>query len=154
MQSRAATPLIAAELTRRPAGVDAPEALGGREGSPGLHLRQKPPVARRDCTSVGRPHGTFGELGRRATAGSAGGEDLVFVFIPSLAALLTHCERTAGAPLGEAEVCSIRDNAVGMLMQRAEAEAMAQSRGYADLDPHNCWAEWQELRNSSMGGFP
>jgi hypothetical protein len=72
----------------------------------------------------------------------------VFVFIPSLAALLTHCERTVGAPLGEAEVCSIRDNAVGMLMQTVEAEAMAQSRGYADLDPHNCWAEWQELRNS------
>lgn len=27
------------------------------------------------------------------------------------------------------------------------ADAMAAARGYADIDPEHCWAEWQQVRD-------
>ncbi len=78
-------------------------------------------------------------------------EDLVPTFIPPLIAILTASEQERGAPLTEDEVVEIRDNAVAMMMPRSMGDAMAASRGYADLDPENVWAEWQ-LRRTEVDG--
>ncbi len=73
-------------------------------------------------------------------------EDLVPVFIPPLATVLAHHEREKGAPLTEDEVIIIRGKSVVMMMRRSIAEQMAQERGWRDIDPQNCWQDWQQTR--------
>jgi len=73
-------------------------------------------------------------------------QDLVPVFMPPLATVLAHHEREKGAPLTEAEVIAIRGRSVVMMMRRSIAEQMAQKRGWRDIDPHNCWHEWQQAK--------
>lgn len=65
--------------------------------------------------------------------------------MPQLAALLLHAEDKKGSPLTEAEVLSIRDGAVCMMMQRKHAEALWEQRG-RDVDPENAWYDFQMLR--------
>ena len=77
-------------------------------------------------------------------------EQLVLVPIPALVALLVHHERENGEPLTQAEVESIRDNAVCMTMPLSAARKMAEQRGYDDIDPENCWQEWVALRDSLL----
>jgi hypothetical protein len=72
-------------------------------------------------------------------------EKLVPVFIPALGAVLLAAEDTKGTPLGEAEVLSIRDEASIIMMEPEDAAKMVESRGY-DIDPENCWYDWQMLR--------
>jgi hypothetical protein len=71
---------------------------------------------------------------------------LVPVFIPSLAALLLNAERGKGAALTETEVLDIRDRGVCMMMPVEQRDQLTGSRGYRDIDPENCWAEWLALR--------
>lgn len=73
-------------------------------------------------------------------------DDLVLEFSPPLIALLQAAERSKGGPLTEEEVLDVRDNATCIRVQRSLAEAMAQQRGYADLDPEQCWEQWQAVR--------
>jgi hypothetical protein len=73
-------------------------------------------------------------------------EKLVPVFMPTLTHWLTHREREKGAPLTEQEVLEIRDSALVMMVRESVAEEMAQERGYRDIDPQNCWLEWQQMR--------
>jgi hypothetical protein len=73
-------------------------------------------------------------------------EPLIPVFMPTLAALLMNREQEKGAPLTEAEVLEIRDTAIVMMMPESQADAMNDARGYLDIDPENCWQEWQQLR--------
>lgn len=73
---------------------------------------------------------------------------LEIVFIPALAPLLVRAEKLKGAPLSEAEVLRIRDDAACVVVPPAQKEALEQKRGYRDLDPENCWAEWGELRRT------
>jgi hypothetical protein len=75
-----------------------------------------------------------------------GEEDLVPVFMPPLTTVLATHEREKGAPLTEQEVISIRGKSVVMMMRRSIAEQMASKRGWRDIDPHNCWQEWQQTR--------
>lgn len=72
--------------------------------------------------------------------------DLVPVFIPALSALLLAAEDKKGSALTRDEVIDLRDNATVIMMTRVHAEAMSEQRGYADLDPENCWYDWQMLR--------
>lgn len=72
--------------------------------------------------------------------------DVVSVFIPSLGAILLNAEDKKGSPLEEPEVLKIRDDAPCITMERSDAEAMNESRGYKDIDPENCWYDWQMLR--------
>lgn len=65
--------------------------------------------------------------------------------IPSLAALLLRAEELKGSPLSEAEVLRIRDGANVTVIPDA-GETLEKSRGYRDIDPTNCWEEWQTLR--------
>jgi hypothetical protein len=74
--------------------------------------------------------------------------ELVPVFIPTLANLLFNLEKQKGSPLTESEVVAVRDKAVVIALSRAHADELTKRRGYADLDPENCWAEWLLLRHS------
>jgi hypothetical protein len=80
-----------------------------------------------------------------------GDEQLVPVFIPSLAALLLNAERGKGAPLTESEALEIRDQGVCMMMPVEHRDQLTDSRGYQDVDPENCWAEWVALRETFNG---
>jgi hypothetical protein len=67
---------------------------------------------------------------------------LVPVFVPSLASLLMKAESESPHPLTREQVLAIRDAAMVMMLPREVAEL----RGYDDLDPEECWEEWQRLR--------
>jgi hypothetical protein len=77
--------------------------------------------------------------------------DLVPVFIPSLAALLAQAEATKGERLTEAAVVRLRDEAICMMMTREDAAKLSDSRGYRDVEPGNCWADWHRLRVQLTG---
>lgn len=77
-------------------------------------------------------------------------DDLVPVFIPALAVLLLNQERAKGAPLTQSEVEEIRDRSVVMQMAPERARAMAEERGYEDLDPERAWEEWRRVRHQLL----
>jgi hypothetical protein len=76
---------------------------------------------------------------------------LVPVFIPALAPLLVRAEQLKGSPLTEDEVLRVRDAANCVMMPPESARQLAESRGYQDIDPENCWEEWQQLRAELPG---
>jgi uncharacterized protein YegJ (DUF2314 family) len=76
-------------------------------------------------------------------------ERLVPVFMPALGPLLIHAEDLKGEPLSHDEVLRIRDEAVCIMMKAEDASQLAESRGYRDIDPENCWFDWQHLRRES-----
>ncbi|GGS35694.1 MULTISPECIES: hypothetical protein [Actinokineospora] len=78
-------------------------------------------------------------------------DDLVIEFSPPLIALLLAAERSKGGPLTEEEVLAIRDGATCIRSPRSLAEAMAERRGYPDLDPELCWEQWQAVRTELVG---
>jgi hypothetical protein len=75
-------------------------------------------------------------------------EHLVPVFIPPLANMLWHQEKSKGSPLVEAEVIAIRDRSVAMMMRSSRAQKMEEARGYRDIRPESCWLEWREMRRA------
>ena len=73
-------------------------------------------------------------------------EKLVIFPIPSLVSTLLRKEREKGEPLLKSEVLSIRDSASCKALTREQANCVEQERGYADIDPENCWEEWKQAR--------
>lgn len=73
-------------------------------------------------------------------------EELLIVHVPALVAVLLDREKEKGAPLTQAEVLSIRDNASCIAMPRFAQMQVEQGRGNADIDPENAWREWQVAR--------
>ena len=73
-------------------------------------------------------------------------ERLVPVFMPALGALLIHAEDLKREPLSYDEVIRIRDKAACIMMRTEHARKLEESRGYRDIDPENCWFDWQHLR--------
>ena len=73
-------------------------------------------------------------------------EKLVLVFIPSLASVLLRAEQEKGSPLTEQDTLAIRDKAVCVAFPEDKVPASEEARGYPDIDPEDCWAEWQRLR--------
>lgn len=69
-----------------------------------------------------------------------------YLFIPSLAAILTAAEEKEGRPLTEHEVLGIRDKAPSMVAPNDVVLKMNESRQYQDIDPRAVWTEWQKLR--------
>ena len=80
-------------------------------------------------------------------------DDLVPVFMPALVLLLVHAEDKKGEPLTKDEVYSIRDSGACIMMDAGDARKMDDSRGYRDIDPENCWHDWQMARRD-MGRKP
>lgn len=72
--------------------------------------------------------------------------DLIPVFMPALSAVLISSEDDKEEPLNRDEVLELRDGAACMMMELSVAKQLTESRGYTDLDPDNCWYEWQLLR--------
>ncbi len=75
-------------------------------------------------------------------------ESLVPVFMPPLVTVLEQRERQKGSPLVKEEVIAICGKSVVMMMRSSIADQMAQKRGYRDIDPQNCWQEWQRSRET------
>lgn len=73
-------------------------------------------------------------------------EELIPFFMPALSATLLSAEDKKGEPLTYEEVIHIRDNAPCIMMQVEHAQKITASRGYDDIDPENCWYDWQQLR--------
>ena len=73
-------------------------------------------------------------------------EQLVPVFVPALSATLLSAEDKKGEPLTHDEVIHIRDKSPCIMMAIGDARKMDDSRGYRDIDPENCWYDWQHLR--------
>lgn len=69
------------------------------------------------------------------------------VFVPPLITLLLSKEKEKGSPLTEEEVLYIRDNATAIAVDNDVAVSMAESRGYHDITPENCWEAWCEFRH-------
>ncbi|QDU25181.1 hypothetical protein ETAA8_02430 [Anatilimnocola aggregata] len=80
-------------------------------------------------------------------------DDLVPVFMPALVVLLVHAEDKKGTPLTRDEVHAIRDSGACIMMEADDARKMDDSRGYRDIDPENCWHDWQMARRD-MGRKP
>ena len=72
---------------------------------------------------------------------------LEIIFMPALLYSLRFKESEKGSSLTEEEVLEIRDKAIGMTIASSRLRKMEKSRGYKDIDPGNCWAEWNEYKN-------
>jgi hypothetical protein len=73
-------------------------------------------------------------------------EALVITFVPALVDLLQVFEREKGMPLTEEEVLKVRGSAPAIMLPMSDWVALTTERGYADIDPENCWQEWQAVR--------
>lgn len=70
---------------------------------------------------------------------------MIVLFIPSLISLLVSKAEEKGSPLTEEEVLAIRDNATAIVTDAEGVLAMAERRGYQDIDPEHCWEEWLDF---------
>ncbi len=71
---------------------------------------------------------------------------VVPMFMPALAHLLREAERVKGSPLTRAEVLAVRDKGACVMLRATAALELEDKRGFRDIDPENCWEEWQSLR--------
>jgi accessory colonization factor AcfC len=67
--------------------------------------------------------------------------------MPTLLSLLKFHESSKGSKLTEEEVLEIRDNAVVMTVSSSTLRKIEEDRGYKDIDPNNCWVEWNKCIN-------
>ncbi|MBD8250886.1 hypothetical protein SOM24_02685 [Pantoea agglomerans] len=70
---------------------------------------------------------------------------MIVLFIPSLISLLVSKAEEKGSPLTEEEVLDIRDNATAIVTDAEGVLALAERRGYQDIDPEHCWEEWLDF---------
>ena len=78
-------------------------------------------------------------------------DDLVPLFIPSLAVLLAEAAKKKGDRLTEPEVARIRDGGTVIMTPTKEARELEVSRGYRDVDPEDAWRDWHRLRVEMTG---
>ena len=78
-------------------------------------------------------------------------QQLVPVFMPPLAVMLARAEELKGSPLTEDAVVRLRDKAVCIMLKVGDAEKLTETRGYRDVNPENCWADWHRLRVQMTG---
>ncbi|MBL8625738.1 MAG: hypothetical protein JNK64_30780 [Myxococcales bacterium] len=92
-------------------------------------------------------HNPYG-VWRLGPAGGVGRgvSELVPVFVPALAAVLTALEAQHGQPLTEAQVLEARDRGACIMMSPRDAQRLERSRGYVDLEPELAWEQWQLVR--------
>jgi hypothetical protein len=92
----------------------------------------------------------FGWFKKRPPAEPAPAEPMVIVFLNPLAMLLAGRERQKGAPLTEAEVLAVRDDAACTQMTVSQAvkfyTALDAQMPIPRLDPDRIWEEWQAVR--------
>jgi hypothetical protein len=81
-------------------------------------------------------------------------EKLLLYPMPSLVATLLNRENAKGCPLTEEEVINIRDSCPSVAVPPEVAEKIDEERGYKDINPENCWEEWQKARKALMKNEP
>lgn len=95
----------------------------------------------------------FGWLKKRSRVADRSDEPTVTVFLNPLVMLLAGRERQKGAPLTEAEVLAVRDQAQCIQMTREQAEMVYASLDaqmpIPRLDPERIWEQWQEVREQN-----
>lgn len=77
-------------------------------------------------------------------------EKLVIYPMPSLVSTLLNREQAKGSPLTEAEVVQIRNGCPAATIPLEVAQKIDEERGYKDIDPEDCWAQWQTVRLELM----
>jgi uncharacterized protein YegJ (DUF2314 family) len=70
------------------------------------------------------------------------------VFMPPLSQVLINAENKKGAPLSLNEVLSIKNSAVVVIIKQGLHQAIPGDQNEHDIDPENCWHDWQILRQS------
>lgn len=72
-------------------------------------------------------------------------KELIPLFMPSLASVLINAEDEKGEPLSPDEVIRVRNNSSCIMVSQSRFKKMERERG-PDIDPENCWYEFQLLR--------
>ncbi|MFT3709999.1 MAG: hypothetical protein QM817_20395 [Archangium sp.] len=94
-------------------------------------------------------HNPFGVWRLGAAAERSGFEPRKpMVFMPSLAAMLTAAESKKKSALTQKEVLALRDGAVCMAMEPADAQRHERARGYFDFEPELIWEQWSAYRTA------
>lgn len=78
-------------------------------------------------------------------------EQLTANFVPLLGQMLALGEEQKGSRLTEKEVIAIRDKAPCIMVPSEVARALEEKRGFRDVNPENCWADWNQLRVEFTG---
>lgn len=77
---------------------------------------------------------------------SAPEQPLIIYPIPSLVSTLLSSEQAKGSPLTEEEVIEIRNGCKAVALPADVAAKIDAERGYKDIDPEQCWEQWQVAR--------
>ena len=85
--------------------------------------------------------GSYAELAPRPNP-----ENFTIGFFPSLVSNLMEAEDKKGSALTQAEVLAIRDGSAVAVVPE-DRDFLEKAQGYRDIDPSNCWEEWQEQRD-------
>lgn len=78
-------------------------------------------------------------------------EQLIANFVPLLVQMLALGEEQKGSHLTEREVIAIRDKAPCIMVPSEVAKELEEKRGFRDVNPENCWADWNQLRVEFTG---
>jgi len=70
------------------------------------------------------------------------------VFMPPLSQVLINAENKKGHPLSLNEVLSIKNSAVVIIIKKGLQQELPGDQDEHDIDPENCWHDWQILRRS------
>ena len=88
------------------------------------------------------------ELGPKPHSAMSDSNNLMIYPMPSLVATLLNREKAKGSPLTEAEVLEIRDSCPSVAVPIDVAVKIDAERGYKDIDPEQCWEQWQVARKN------
>ncbi len=85
--------------------------------------------------------GGYAELASRPNP-----ESFTIGFFPSLVSNLMAAEEKKGSALTQSEVLAVRDRSAAAVVPE-DRDFLEEVQGYRDIDPNNCWEEWQEQRD-------
>ena len=81
-------------------------------------------------------------------------DPVIPVFMPALVILLRDAERIKKRPLKKREVLKIRNKGIVVMIRTSRARGLAETRGFEDIDPRNCWEEWCQFRERMFDAEP
>lgn len=76
-------------------------------------------------------------------------DNFTIAFMPSLVSNLMAGEAKKGQKLTESEVLEIRDRSAVVVVPGDRA-FLEEAQGYRDVNPENCWEEWQVEREQLL----
>lgn len=76
-------------------------------------------------------------------------DNLQIVFSPSLSSILHRATEAKGSPLTKSEVERILAKVPAIAVTKEQAVALANNRGYDDIDPTRSYEHWIELHDEN-----